>query len=118
MKNRLLKFFLVGSGGFIIDYSIFHTLVYSMPDYLARIISVFFAVLFTWLLNRRYTFNFKEKNIFKEFIKYFLSSKFSIGVNYIVFILVLNMYSLSYLNCYIIATVASSITNYLLYRSI
>lgn len=116
--KRIIRFLFVGCAGFVVDYSVFNACVQYFPDFISRIISIFFAILFTWSLNRNFTFEFKERNKIKEFIKYFLASKFSVGVNYVIFLLVLNLYSLSYLDSYIIATIASSVSNYLLYRSI
>ena len=118
MSSRVIKFLLIGGGGFIVDYSVFNAFVNYMPEFAARIISIFFAIVFTWSLNRNFTFDFKEQNKLKEFVKYFLASKFSVAVNYGVFLFVLTIFNFSYFDGYVVATAISATSNYLLYRSI
>ncbi|HHN73385.1 MAG TPA: GtrA family protein, partial [Thermopetrobacter sp.] len=55
---RLLRFLLVGFGGLAVDMGVFRllTLAAGLPPLSARVASLALATLFTWSLNRAFTF--------------------------------------------------------------
>ena len=116
--ERISTFILVGVVGFLLDYSLFTFISHYAPDFVSRAVSFSVALFTTWVLNRRYTFSFAEKSLVREFFKYVAASKFSVFLNYVVFILLVALFSFSYLESYVFATALSSVSNYLLYRSI
>ena len=58
-----LRFLLVGGGGFVVDMLLFLSLshYFGWSVIVARLIAFIFAVIFTWLGNRTFTFNHRPK---------------------------------------------------------
>lgn len=88
--KQFLKFGIVGIVGFLVDAIILLVLVYIFlfDISLSRILSFLMAVFVTWLLNRNFTFNKKDKYSKKKEYSYYLTIQ-SVGalLNYIVFII-------------------------------
>ena len=80
------RFLVVGSLGFLIDAGLTSLLIrVDVSPFLARIPAIAFAMLFTWLVNRRFTFAVKEERSGREAIKYALVAFATAAFNYIVY---------------------------------
>ena len=88
IDHSFIRYVIVGSFGFLIDYSIFILLFkFGAPFYFARIISVFVATSSTWLLNRMWTFVGKKRSMIKkEYIQYFAVYIISNLINFSIFV--------------------------------
>ncbi|MFP1732886.1 GtrA family protein [Lonsdalea quercina] len=86
--KEIFLFGVVGALGFLIDSGVLYLLKSSIGLYASRVISFICAVIFTWLLNRSFTFREKkkERKLSSEFINYFalmlIGGCFNIGVYY------------------------------------
>lgn len=127
-KFKELAFFgFAGTLGFLADSGALYLVKDYLGLYSARLVSFFFAVIITWLVNRNLTFRSKPSNlsIFQEFIKYL--GMMSIGglINYSTYAFLIFKFEI--INIYpIIAVAAGSITGmaanyaqmkYLLYKN-
>ncbi len=89
--KRVFLFIIAGGIGFIIDSGVFIYLYYieSIGISSSRILSFFTAVFFTWLLNRRYTFNTEKnktrKEKTKEYLLYFKAQSIGAVINFAIF---------------------------------
>ncbi|MFP1981136.1 GtrA family protein [Lonsdalea quercina] len=87
--KEIFLFGIVGALGFLIDSGVLYLLKSSIGLYASRVISFICAVIFTWLLNRSFTFKEKkrERKLFAEFINYsalmLIGGCFNIGVYYL-----------------------------------
>ncbi|QXG55813.1 GtrA family protein [Pantoea eucalypti] len=90
-----IKFGIVGSFGFLVDLSFFYLFKGFIGIYFAKILSFIFAVMFTWVVNRNFTFKNKEKKftLHVEFMKYSAVAVLGGIINYLAFYLVFNMSS-------------------------
>jgi putative flippase GtrA len=88
--SRFLRFGIVGAGGFVVDVSIASLLFYELgaPYYLARAISIFTAMNFTWIGNRVLTFREHAATgrdaITREWIRFLLTNTAGAIVNFAV----------------------------------
>jgi len=94
--KRILKFGLVGASGVIVGLGIITLSVEVLkinPRY-AWFISTFFATLNNFLLNNYFTWSERRTKETKEFSKkitvYYIFTAFSIGLNYLIYNIVLN----------------------------
>ena len=89
--KQFLKFGLIGTIGFIIDASIllFLVNVLLLEISTSRFFSFLIAVLVTWLLNRKFTFNNKKSNYSKrrEYSYYLSIQTLGVFFNYAIFII-------------------------------
>ena len=84
--RKISRFLLVGGLAFFVDYFVFK-LLYPYVGVSARIVSFLTAAFFSWSLNRIFTFEFQDRNVFIEFAKYLSSSKIAyIKRKYILYI--------------------------------
>ncbi|EKS7212114.1 GtrA family protein [Enterobacter ludwigii] len=82
---RELFFFAISGGlGFLVDTAVLYLLIGSLGPYIARGLSFFSAVLFTWIFNRSITFKGKRSNMKagSEFVSYLLLMLCGGAVNY------------------------------------
>lgn len=95
--KEFLKFGFVGGVGFFVDALLLLILVHKLniDISISRIFSFLFAVLITWLLNRRFTFSqdsrFKKR---KEYIYYVSIQSIGALLNYIIFITLVYSYKI------------------------
>lgn len=88
LSQKLLKFALVGSAGFIVDTIVFSLAIYVFKTDLlsARVVSFIFAATTTWLGNRWFTFSERNKEAkVKQWSKFFCSALISAIPNFLVF---------------------------------
>jgi putative flippase GtrA len=112
------RFLCVGGSGFIVDVAITYILIsfYAEP-WIARIPAVLFAMLFTWLANRHFTYEIKKQHSFQEAMSYFSVSIFVSIINYCIFILFI-YYGLLPFFAIAFATLFQAVLSFNLYRFI
>lgn len=89
--ERMLRFAIVGSTGFAVDAGILTTLHNGagFDPFTARLVSIFFAVLTTWRLNRALTFGASKSSQASEGLRYVSVAAATACFNYAVYCLVL-----------------------------
>ena len=94
IKNRFLKFCLVGGGGFTVEAVIIYIFQVTLPSFIlyARAVSFPAALLFTWLANRLFVFD-SEQSKKKELFKYVVVQTTGAGINILVYTLLIYKYS-------------------------
>ncbi len=86
-RFQFLRFFVVGLGGFLVDVGVLLLANPTLGPYWGRLLSFTIAVLFTWLFNRRFTFERTQKQHgpITEFTQYFLAMSLGGAANYLVY---------------------------------
>ena len=112
------RFLCVGGIGFIIDVAITYLLIaLNVDQWIARIPAILFAMLFTWLANRHFTYEFKNKRTLKEALSYASVSLFVAIFNYVIYVYL--VYSgIQAVVAITIATLCQVILSFNLYRRI
>ena len=88
--TQFAQFMCVGSAGFALDAGTTLLLVQTgVPPWLARSMAIALAMVFTWLLNGRFTFARGDPAAVSTFLPYLLVALAAAGLNYSVFLLVL-----------------------------
>lgn len=106
MNKAIFLFALSGICGFFVDAGILFLLKNSLGLYFARAVSFFLAVVTTWLINRSFTFRGRTSDlpIVTEFFHYFIAMSFGGLVNYLTYVLAINISDL--VKCYPVIGVA------------
>lgn len=95
--KQLITFGIVGSIGFIVDALVLLFLVHveHWDIVYARINSFLIAVFITWILNRYFTFSTKTVQINKpkEYLYYLTIQSIGAGINFGIFMLLINFFS-------------------------
>lgn len=110
--KQFIKFGIIGSIGFIVDASILLFLVELLELNIpfSRFISFLFAVFVTWFLNKNFTFSKNEKiKKKKEYTLYLLIQSIGASLNYLIFILLINVSELFKENLLLPLAIASVI---------
>lgn len=82
----ILRFVVVGGLGFAIDLACTALLVWSgVSPFYARPPAMVVATLFTWIANRSFTFEVKEKKTLAEGVRYAITALAAAGANYAVY---------------------------------
>ena len=116
-KNKeLLKYIFVGLSTVLIDFLIYKFLIKFIVIYLAKTISFLSGTLFSYQLNRTWTFKSGRKTL-SQFIKYLIIHITSLVLNVFINSLLLNTFSENYFFSYevsfLIATLTSATYNFL-----
>lgn len=92
--ERVLRFAIVGGTGFLVDAGLLTILHYRMglDPFTARIISIAFAVLTTWRLNRAITFGASPSSQASEGVRYASVAIAVACLNYAVYCLLLALW--------------------------
>ena len=117
LKNKeLIKYIFVGLSTVLIDFLIYKFLIKFIVIYLAKTISFLSGTLFSYQLNRTWTFKSGKKTL-SQFIKYLIIHITSLVLNVFINSLLLNTFSknyfLSYEVSFLIATLTSATYNFL-----
>lgn len=115
--RKISRFLLVGGLAFFVDYFVFK-LLYPYVGVFARIVSFLTAAFFSWNLNRIFTFEFQDRNVFIEFAKYLSSSKIAYITNVSIFYIFFSVGGAKPLFSYVVATGFSALVSYNLYKRI
>ena len=79
----LFRFLAVGFGGLAVDQSVLWVAEHmGMPFAAARALAIFIATIFTYVLNRRFTFGDSGRSVTAEAIRYFAVAFAAQSVNY------------------------------------
>lgn len=89
MMIQFFKFTVVGTGGFLVDSLVYWFFNLALSPLPTRLISFSSAVLFTYVFNRRFTFNLKSQQNLREFAIYFANMVLGGLVNISVFMLLI-----------------------------
>ncbi len=96
--QRLSRFIVVGVIGFIIDAAVLYAmLALSVNHFAGRLVSFLFAVLTTWRINRRYTFEPRDQSALTEFGRYLVAMSGGAIVNFIAYSVAMMLLSKSWL---------------------
>ncbi len=92
--ERMLRFAVVGGTGFVVDAGLLFILIrdFGFDPFTARLISIFFAVLTTWRLNRALTFGASASSQASEGLRYVSVAAATACLNYAVYCLVLALW--------------------------
>jgi putative flippase GtrA len=83
VPQGLLRFLAVGFGGLAVDQSVLWVAEHlGMPFAFARGLAIFIATIFTYVLNRRFTFPDSGRSVQAEAIRYFAVAFSAQSVNY------------------------------------
>lgn len=110
LKNSRFFFFcLFGASGFVIDGVIcnFIYINFNISPHFARLISMFFSMNFSWIVNRTYTFRINFSKTFKEWISYLSMLSAGALINYLFFICCLFILGKSTINIWISLAIGS-----------
>ena len=89
---RFFKFGMVGVSALAIESLIIFTLNYAgIPAKTSRLISLPIAILYTWYLNRNFTFNNKDRNKIKQLSIYYFYMLCGFVINYSVYLFILRV---------------------------
>ncbi|WP_376711116.1 GtrA family protein [Pseudochrobactrum lubricantis] len=110
------KFIIAGGVGFFVDFSLLNMMLWlEFGPITGRLISFSFAVMATFFINRKYTFN-SIGNFFRQFQKYLLGSLLGVCINWIIYSLCLSYFLPSM--SLIIASALAMIVNFIFYKFI
>jgi putative flippase GtrA len=92
--ERFLRFAVVGSTGFVVDAGLLTTLYHGvgLDPFSARLISICFAVLTTWRLNRAHTFGASPRRQSSEGMRYASVAAATACFNYAVYCLIIALW--------------------------
>lgn len=116
--DRIIRFILVGSVAFLLDAG----LVFAMTNigfslYLSRALSLIVVVLFTFMLNRRATFNKSGLPEAREVVAYVGASLVGLGINYAIFTIAIFCH-FPWIIAMAVSTLIASTFNFLVYGRI
>jgi putative flippase GtrA len=78
-----IRFLVVGALGFVVDVALTYALIHlGLGDILARPPAIAGAAIFTWLINRRFTFGASERRPGLEFFRYGVVAALAFGLNF------------------------------------
>jgi putative flippase GtrA len=86
LARQALGYLFVGGAGFGVDYGLLKLMVgFGIPPLAARTVSIAVAIVFTWLLNRRFTFAVRTPPTLRELGHYTAISLGGALLNYTIF---------------------------------
>lgn len=93
LSSKFGKFALVGAFAFLVDAVVLTVVIeiFGLRPEAARIVSFIAAVATTWYLNRTYTFASTAEISIGEFMKYTAAMSLGLAVNYLVFVIVIQL---------------------------
>ncbi|MDD2881502.1 MAG: GtrA family protein [Rhodoferax sp.] len=110
------RFLIVGGLGFLIDAGLTYFLVYSgVNPWLARIPSIACAMVFTWLINRQFTYNVKTLRSSDEALRYILVAMVMALINYLIYLWLISI-NITPVISIIIATAFQTFISFHAYR--
>lgn len=87
----LLRFLLVGGSGFLIDASITYLLnSFGAKPWLARIPAIVLAMTYTFVANRKFTYNVDTLDTTSEFIRYITVASVMALLNYLIYLVMVS----------------------------
>ncbi len=111
-----LTFSLVGLFGFIVDAGALFTLIEhaKLNAYVARSLSIAFAVSVTWAAHRLWTFKTLDYKRFPEWLRYQLTSAFGAAVNFGIYsVLLITQDNVSPFLALVVSSICALVVNFL-----
>ncbi len=115
IKHEVSFFVLAGSAGFITDTAILLALNQYLNPFISRALSFGLALIVTWIINSRFTFKNKPKNIFR----YIAGQNLGIIANYSVYtscIYILGETKKDLISAMIISSTGAMVLNFFLMK--
>lgn len=86
--NRIVAFAFAGGSGFLVDVSVLYALMQTTPldEFSARIISIGFALLTNFSINRFVTFGPSGDHLIAELMRYLSIASIGAVLNYLVYV--------------------------------
>lgn len=112
-NNNAVRFLVVGGISTLLDFTIYMLLSLKINLIIAKSCSMLCACIFSFFVNKNWTFNNEEKINYKMIIAYIITQIINIGVNTSVNYLMYNFSKLKTIS-FVIATFMAMIVNYLL----
>ena len=105
--KQLFWFSVSGWSGFLVDTLVLYILLAQFGPYVARLVSFLSAVIITWLINRKLTFNNKTSglSVGHELFFYLCLMLFGGGFNYGTYVILISQYD--FINAHPIIGVAA-----------
>ena len=111
--RRLATFSLAGAAGFVVDAGVLMAgLTFGLPAWAARVPSFLMAVVTTWSINRRLTFDAPGAPTVREFAAYFGAMSLGLAINLMGYLAALTA-GLAPVAALIPATLGGMLANYL-----
>ncbi len=126
-KSKLIRFIIVGGSATLIDFGLLFLFKYlGLPVILSNVLSTGIAFCFSFVANKKYTFKTTGSNLIREMVLFTIVTLFGLWVLQSVVINLslpivsgyINNKDLSVLAVKLLATVVSTIWNYLLYSRV
>lgn len=115
LKKKFVKFIIVGAFSTAIDFIIYFYLSKIIDIVIAKTVSMICSSIFSYFLNKLWTFNIKDKKNFKYILKYYITFAINVltnvSMNYIVFTNTNNK-----IIAFVFATGVAMMVNYLLQK--
>lgn len=109
------RFLLVGGVGFLMDAGLTRLLIaLGLVPWLARVPAILCATTFTWLANRRFTYEVKTARSTREAFRYALVAAIMTLVNYSIYLMLINR-GLAPVAAITFATACQSVMSFLAY---
>lgn len=115
MKNSAIKFCITGGSSTLIDYCIYMLLSVHLNPNIAKIISMFIAAVYSFFINKKWTFQNNERMNLIMILKYAVCQIVNIFVNVNVNCIFLKITEIKTV-AFIIATGMAMVVNYLIQR--
>lgn len=114
-KNKFVKFIFVGGTATCIDFVIYMILNNFINLSIAKVISMVTSCIYSYFLNKKWTFECKEKNNSSQIIKYTFSQIINVTTNVLVNFIIYKITNIKII-AYIIATLVAMTVNYVLQK--
>ena len=88
--KRFFRFCVVGGGGFVVDSLVYLLVSIFATPLISRLVSFSAAVFFTYVFNRFFTFESKDKACATEFAKYYANMILGGAINIATFYVAIN----------------------------
>jgi putative flippase GtrA len=110
------RFLLVGGVGFVMDAGLTRLLIeLGLAPWLARVPAILSAMTFTWLANRRFTYEVKTSRSANEALRYALVATTMTLVNYSIYVVLISL-GIPPVAAITFATACQSVMSFLAFR--
>lgn len=110
------RFLLVGGSGFLIDACVTYLLIQlTVAPWLARIPAILLAMVFTWLANRRFTYDVKKARTKSEAMRYATVAAVMAFINYLIYVVLVSFGAWPVL-AVLVATICQAVMSFNAYR--
>lgn len=115
IRSSVFRFLISGGTATLIDLTIYYVLSNFIDITPSKLISITCASIFSFFINKKWTFSNDGKYSFWQILKYIIAVLINIGVNTAINTLLFNLTNIKFL-AFVIATLVAMIVNYLLQK--